>query len=149
MLTPWPPHSVSHGGAHGTTKAPPQRRSYGATGSSPPDAAGLDVGAELVFAAVREDRAIEAIRNYPTFTSDLHAVADWLKECQVTTVAMESTGVYWIPVFQILETRGFDVILVNARHVRSVLEMQERRSRLRVAALPARGGLVAGLVPTA
>ena len=84
-----------------------------------PDAAGVDIGAEAVFAAVREDRASPAIRKYPTFTSDLHALADWLKECQVTTVAMESTGVYWIPIFQILEARGFEVVLVNARHVRS------------------------------
>ena len=85
-----------------------------------PDAAGLDVGATAVYAAVREDRATPAIRNFPTFTSDLHALADWLSECRVTTVAMESTGVYWIPVFQILEARGVDVVLVNARHVRSV-----------------------------
>ena len=72
-----------------------------------------------VYAAVRADRASPAIRNFPTFTSDLHALADWLKECQVTTVAMESTGVYWIPAFQILEARGFEVVLVNARLVRS------------------------------
>ena len=77
------------------------------------------MGATAVYAAVREDRANPAIRNFPTFTSDLHALADWLSECQVTTVAMESTGVYWIPVLQILEARGFDVVLVNARHVRS------------------------------
>ena len=85
-----------------------------------PDAAGLDIGATAVYAAVREDRSTPAIRNFPTFTSDLHALADWLSECRVTTVAMESTGVYWIPVFQILEARGFDVVLVNPRHVRSV-----------------------------
>ena len=85
-----------------------------------PDAAGLDIGATAVYAAVREDRSTPAIRNFPTFTSDLHALADWLSECRVTTVAMESTGVYWIPVFQILEARGFDVVLVNARHVRTV-----------------------------
>ena len=85
-----------------------------------PDAAGLDIGATAVYAAVREDRATPAIRNFPTFTSDLHALADWLSECRVTTVAMKSTGVYWLPVFQILEARGFDVVLVNARHVRSV-----------------------------
>ena len=85
-----------------------------------PEAAGLDVGATAIYAAVRADRATPAIRNFPTFTSDLHALADWLKECQVTTVAMESTGVYWIPVFQILEARGFEVVLVNARLVRSV-----------------------------
>ena len=100
-----------------------RRRSGGRTAQPDqvhPDAAGLELGAEAVFAAVRKDRASEAIRNFPTFTCDLHALADWLKECQVTTVAMESTGVYWIPVFQILEARGFDVVLVNARHVRSV-----------------------------
>ncbi len=85
-----------------------------------PDAAGVDIGATAVYAAVREDRAAVPIRNFPTFTSDLHALADWLSECRVTTVAMESTGVYWIPVLQILEARGFDVVLVNARHVRSV-----------------------------
>ena len=84
-----------------------------------PEAAGLDVGATAIYVAVRADRGSPAIRNFPTFTIDLHALADWLKECRVTTVAMESTGVYWIPVFQILEARGFEVVLVNARHVRS------------------------------
>ena len=55
-----------------------------------------------------------------TFTSDLHALADWLLQCGVQSVAMESTGVYWIPVFQILEGRGLEVLLVNARHVKNV-----------------------------
>ena len=71
-------------------------------------------------AAVRRERDPDPIRNFPTFTVDLHALANWLKECQVTTVAMESTGVYWIPVYQILEAHGFEVVLVNARHVHSV-----------------------------
>ena len=84
-----------------------------------PEAAGLDVGATAIYVAVRADRGSPAIRNFPTFTIDLHALADWLKECRVTSVAMESTGVYWIPVFQILEARGFEVVLVNARQVRS------------------------------
>jgi transposase len=57
---------------------------------------------------------------FPTFTIDLHALADWLAECQIETVAMESTGVYWIPVYEILESRGFEVYLVNARHVKNV-----------------------------
>ena len=78
------------------------------------------MGATAVYAAVRPDRDPDPIRNFPTFTGDLHALANWLKECQVTTVAMESTGVYWIPVHQILEAHGFDVVLVNARHVHSV-----------------------------
>ena len=85
-----------------------------------PDAAGLDIGATEVYAAVRPERDPDPIRNFATFTADLHALADWLKECEVTTVAMESTGVYWIPVHQILEAHGFDVVLVNARHVHSV-----------------------------
>ena len=85
-----------------------------------PDAAGLDIGSTEVYAAVRPERDPDPIRNFPTFTVDLHALANWLKECQVTTVAMESTGVYWIPVYQILEAHGFEVVLVNARHVHSV-----------------------------
>ena len=82
-----------------------------------PNAAGLDVGATMVYAAVRAERCEQPIQS---FTCDLHALADWLSACQVDTVAMESTGVYWIPVYQILEARGFEVVLVNARHVRSV-----------------------------
>jgi transposase len=66
------------------------------------------------------DRAAENVRSFPTFTQDLYALADWLKQCHVRTVAMESTGVYWIPLFQILESRGFEVCLVNARHVKNV-----------------------------
>ena len=85
-----------------------------------PDAAGIDVGATEIFVAVPIDRTAENVRSFPTFTQDLYALADWLKQCQVRTVAMESTGVYWIPLFQILESRGFEVCLVNARHVKNV-----------------------------
>ncbi len=85
-----------------------------------PNAAGLDVGATAVYAAVRAERDEQPIRSFATFTRDLHGLADWLSACKVDTVAMESTGVYWIPVHQILEARGFEVVLVNARHVRSV-----------------------------
>ena len=84
-----------------------------------PEAAGLDVGATAIYGAVRADRATPAIRNFPTFTSDLHELADWLKECQVTTSPWnrrESTG---SRCSQILEARGFEVVLVNARLVRS------------------------------
>ena len=84
------------------------------------DAAGIDIGATEIFVAVRPDRATEHVRSFPTFTQDLYALADWLKQCEVKTVAMESTGVYWIPLFQILEERGFEVYLVNARHVKNV-----------------------------
>ena len=85
-----------------------------------PDAAGIDIGATEIFVAVPADRATENVRSFPTFTQDLYALADWLKQCGVKTVAMESTGVYWIPLFQILEDRGMEVCLVNARHVKNV-----------------------------
>lgn len=85
-----------------------------------PDSAGVDIGATELFVAVPPDRAEESVRSFSTFTEDLHALADWLAACRIKTIAMESTGVYWIPVFQILETRGFEVCLVNARHVKNV-----------------------------
>jgi transposase len=85
-----------------------------------PDAAGIDVGSTEHFVAVPADRAEMPVRRFGAFTEDLHALADWLKQCRVTSVAMESTGVYWIALFQILETRGFEVCLVNARHLRNV-----------------------------
>ena len=85
-----------------------------------PHAAGVDVGATAVYAAVAPDRDSQPIQRFATFTRDLHALAKWLTACGVRTVAMESTGVYWIPVFQILESRGFEVVLVNARHVKNV-----------------------------
>jgi transposase len=85
-----------------------------------PDAAGIDIGATEIFVAVPADRAEENVRSFPTFTQDLYALADWLQQCGIRTVAMESTGVYWIPLFQILEEREFEVCLVNARHVKNV-----------------------------
>src|SRR5438094_5387923 len=85
-----------------------------------PNAGGIDIGATEIFVAVPADRDTESVRSFPTFTQDLHALADWLQQCRVDTVAMESTGVYWIPLFQILESRGFQVCLVNAQHVRHV-----------------------------
>lgn len=83
-------------------------------------AAGIDIGAEEHFVAVPEDCGEESIRPFGCFTEDLHRLAGWLKEHAVTTVAMESTGVYWIPLYQILEAQGFEVVLVNARHVKNV-----------------------------
>ena len=84
------------------------------------DAAGLDVGAEEIWACVPAGRDSKSVRVFPTFTADLHALADWLQACQVKTVAMESTGVYWIPIYEILESRGFEACLVNARHIKNV-----------------------------
>lgn len=85
-----------------------------------PDAAGLDVGSRFHVVAVAADRDVEPVRSFQSFTGDLHALADWLESVGITTVAMESTGVYWVPVFEILESRGFEVLLVNARHVKTV-----------------------------
>jgi transposase len=83
-------------------------------------AAGIDVGAREIYVAVPPDRCARNVRAFATFTEDLHALRDWLKECAVTTVAMESTGVYWIPLFQILEAAGIEVCLVNARHCKNL-----------------------------
>src|ERR1700674_2601095 len=85
-----------------------------------PNAAGVDIGATEIYIAVPVDRDPQPVRHFSTFTEDLHAAADWLKSCNIETVAMESTGVYWIPLYQILETRGFQVSLVNAQHVKNV-----------------------------
>ena len=85
-----------------------------------PNAAGIDIGANFHLVAIPEDRAEENIRKFGPFTSDLHRLADWLTEHHIETVVMESTGVYWIPVFQILEQRGFEVKLVNAAHVKNL-----------------------------
>ena len=85
-----------------------------------PNAAGIDIGNAAHFVAVPPDRDDEAVREFPSFTVDLNAIADWLQACGVDTVAMESTGVYWIPLFELLEARGFTVLLVNARHVKNV-----------------------------
>jgi len=85
-----------------------------------PRAAAIDVGAKMHVAAVGPDRASEPVRTFGTFTDDLHRLADWFQECGIETIAMESTGVYWIPVFEILEQRGFEVLLVNARDAKHV-----------------------------
>ena len=85
-----------------------------------PDAAGIDIGATEIYVAVPPDRDAEPVRCFESFTPDLIALADWLQACHIRTVAMESTGVFWIPLFQILEERDFEVCLVNARHVKNV-----------------------------
>jgi transposase len=85
-----------------------------------PDAAGIDIGATHLYVALPPERSPEPVRVFETFTEDLQALATWLKQHRITTVAMESTGVYWIPVFQVLETAGIEVYLVNAHHAKNV-----------------------------
>lgn len=85
-----------------------------------PHAAGIDLGAREIYVAVPPGSDPRPVRSFPTFTEDLHALRDWLQACGVTTVAMESTGVYWIPLFQILEAAGIQVCLVNARQCKNL-----------------------------
>jgi len=84
------------------------------------NAAGLDIGDTEIWACVPPGRAEQPVRGFKTFTADLYALADWLRECGIDTVAMESTGIYWIPIYEILDERGFEVNLVNAHHLKNV-----------------------------
>jgi transposase len=86
------------------------------------NAAGIDIGSEEHWAAVPPGRGPDAqdVRRFGAFTGDLCALADWLKQCAIETVAMESTGVYWIPLYELLVERGFEVLLVDARQAKNV-----------------------------
>jgi len=83
-------------------------------------AAGIDIGSQSHFVAVPEELDNEPVREFSSFTGDLNRMADWLIEIGIQTVAMESTGIYWIPAYEILEERGLVVLLVNARHIKNV-----------------------------
>jgi transposase len=83
-------------------------------------AAGIDIGSQSHYVSVPEELAAESVREFPCFTGDLNRMADWLVEIGIQTVAMESTGIYWIPAYEILEERGLVVLLVNARHIKNV-----------------------------
>ena len=98
----------------------PKRRQSNPFSTINPHAAGIEIGATHHVVAVASDRDPTPVRTFCPFSGDLHALADWLHTVGITTVAMESTGVYWIPVFEILEARGFEVVLVNARDVKQV-----------------------------
>ena len=84
------------------------------------NAAGIDVGATAHYVAVPADRDAAPVREFGPFTNDLYRLAEWLRACGIETVALESTGVYWIPLFQVLEERGFEVRLVDARQLKRV-----------------------------
>jgi len=85
-----------------------------------PDVAGIDCGAAEHYVAVPPDRDPQPVHAFSTFTDGLQRLAGWLTACRVKSVAMEATGVYWIPLYELLEARGFDVVLVNARHLKNV-----------------------------
>jgi hypothetical protein len=84
------------------------------------DAAGIDIGAQVHYAAVPEDRAEVSVRSFGAYTAQLDELEQWFKDCGIRTVAMESTGVYWIPLYQKLEEAGFEVLLVDARQAKHV-----------------------------
>lgn len=84
-----------------------------------PRAAGIDVGNGMHYVAVRSDRDPQPVRRFECFTADLHRLADWLQRCGVKTAAMQSTGVYWIPIYEILEERGIQVYLVSNGQLRT------------------------------
>ena len=85
-----------------------------------PDAAGIDVSATMHMIAVRPDIGKCPVRKFEAFTEDLYAIADWLKQCKVTTVAMESTGVYWIGHYNVLTEAGLEVVVANALRIRQI-----------------------------
>src|SRR5437773_12015931 len=83
------------------------------------NAAGMDIVASEIWVDVGSND-VDPVRRFETFTANLNEMADWMKRCGIETVAMESTGVYWIPAFQILESKGIEVFLVNARQAKNV-----------------------------
>src|ERR1700746_954295 len=85
-----------------------------------PDAAGIDIGNESHYGAVPPTRDSQPVRTFGCTTSELKGVAVWLKQCAIRTVALQSTGVYWIAVYDILEEAGFEVYLVNARETKNL-----------------------------
>jgi transposase len=99
------------------TKRPRKSRDFSTVN---PAVAAIDIGATIHVAAVGPNRDKEPVRTFRTFTDDLYRLADWFAECGIRTVVMESTGVYWIPVFEILQQRGFEVMVVNARDAKHV-----------------------------
>lgn len=85
-----------------------------------PNAAGIDISSKEHYVAVNPDRSDTPIRSFGAFTEDLHELANWLRQCSVTTVAMEATGIYWVSLYLVLEDAGFEVVLVTAKHVKNV-----------------------------
>lgn len=85
-----------------------------------PDSAGIDIGASEHFVAVPVGRDQETVKKFGCFTSDIQQMIAWLRQCKIKTIVMESTGSYWIPVFEMLEQAGFEVNLVDAHHARNI-----------------------------
>lgn len=106
-------------------RKPARRKRKAAAGESElqivhPDAAGIDIGNEVHYVSVPEGRSPQPVQTFGCFTGELERMARWLKQCGIRTVAMQSTGVYWMPVYDVLEAHGLEVYLVNARHTKSL-----------------------------
>ena len=102
------------------SKKTPKKRTLDELACVFPNAAGLDIGSAEIVAAVPPDRDTEPVRVFATFTADLHALVAWLLACGIDTVAMESTGAFWIPICELLEAAGITPYLVNARDAKTV-----------------------------
>jgi len=109
-----PPQTIHGKSCRGRKQAKPTERVF------EPNAAGIDIGAREIYVAVPPDRDPNPVRVFATFTSDLNEMTQWLKSCGITTVAMESTGVYWIPVYDVIEQHGIEPCLVNPRNMKNV-----------------------------
>jgi hypothetical protein len=112
---------------------PKERSKVGSLPVIESNAAGIDIGATQIFVAVPPNRDPEPVRCFPTFTVDLERLADWLQQCQIRTVAMESTGVYWIPLFQILEIRinwrNCGMVTTRQEYDATIFQQQKQRRR--------------------
>jgi len=102
------------------TKGIEQAHPFDGLGRVNPHAAGVDIGAEEIVVCVAVNENTQLVRGFGNYTVDLNAIADWLTEHKIETVAMESTGVYWIPLFEVLEKRGFECLLISSRSLRRV-----------------------------
>jgi transposase len=85
-----------------------------------PNAAGIDVGNRSHFVAIPVGRDPQPVREFGFFTEDLHRLAKWLQDCKIETVALEATGSFWIPLYDVLVEQNIEVCLVNARHIKNV-----------------------------
>jgi hypothetical protein len=118
-MQPTPRNTRRHG--HSTDRPHKARRRRRALEDRPvPNAAGIDMGARESLVALPADRDPQPVRVFKTFTEDLQHLCEWLVSCEITTAAMESTGVYWIPLYDVLETHGLTPCLVNTRHLKNV-----------------------------
>ena len=95
-----------------------------------PDAAGIDIGSQFHVVAVSPERDSEPVRSFQSFTGDLYRLADWLISMGITTVVMESTGIYWIPLFEILQSRGLEVVVLSTREMSNMCPAEKRMSMM-------------------